>query len=97
LETVSEVPRAEDAGEIGSSSKEGEGDILHAQVDDDAFVDSCLDRILYTVDRNEGSDDSVRHATSHKLASGQVVFLSQAQPYCHRSPQFARYSLLQFE
>jgi hypothetical protein len=66
----------DDAGETGPSNEEGEGNILHAQVDDDAFVDSCLDEILYIVDRNDGSGDSVGRATSYKLVSGQVMFLS---------------------
>ncbi|CAM9600345.1 unnamed protein product [Lampetra planeri] len=65
---------------------------------DEQLVDEALDAALVlAVDPDDKGDGSVGGATAYKLASGDVVFMSQAESYDNRGPHFAEYSALEFK
>jgi hypothetical protein len=63
----------------------------------DSFIDKTLDELLGATGSNSSDDDGIAGATAYKLASGDMVFLSQADSYNHRGNHFAHYSYLEFE
>ncbi len=47
--------------------------------------------------KDENHNEFCGGANSYKTTYGKVVFLTQAESYHHRGPEFANYSQLEFE
>ncbi len=80
------APRAHNSSESTSSKK-----------DTNEYAHSCLDAVLAAVAKDDEHNETCGGTNSYKIAEGQVVFLTQAESYCHHGPAFANYSQLEFE
>ncbi len=47
--------------------------------------------------KDDDHDEFCAGTNSYKTTDGKVVFLTQAESYCHRGLAFAHYSQLEFE
>jgi hypothetical protein len=61
------------------------------------YAQSCLDAVMAAVAKDDEHNETCGGTNSYKTAAGQVVFLTQAESYCHRGPAFADYSQSEFE
>ena len=61
------------------------------------YAHSCLDAVMAAVEKDDEHNETCGGTNSYKTAEDQVVFLTQAESYCHRGPVFADYSQLEFE
>jgi hypothetical protein len=61
------------------------------------YAHSCPDAVMAAVAKYDEHNETCGGNNSYKTAEGQVMFLTQAESYCHCGPAFAEYSQLEFE
>jgi hypothetical protein len=69
----------------------------HLTDENNEYAYSCLDVVMEAVWKDDDHDEFCGGANSYKTTDGQVVFLTQAEPYHHRGPAFAHYSQSEFD
>ena len=61
------------------------------------YAHSCLDAVMAAVEKDDKNNETYGGTNSYTTAEDQIVFLTQAESYCHRGPAFEHYSQLEFE
>jgi len=65
--------------------------------DTNEYAHSCLNAVMAAFSKDDEHNETCGGMNSYKTPEGKVVFLTQAELYCHRGPVFADYSQLEFE
>jgi hypothetical protein len=65
--------------------------------DSNEYAQSCLDAVMVAVPKDDQHNDTCGGTNSYKTVEGKVIFLTQAESYCHSGLAFANYSQLEIE
>jgi len=62
--------------------------------DTNEYAHSCLDAVMAAFSKDNEHNETCGGTNSYKTPEGKVVFLTQAESYCHCGPVFVNYSQL---
>jgi len=65
--------------------------------DTNEYAHSCLDAVMAAFPKDDEHNETCGGTNSYKTPEGTVVFLTQAESYCHCGPVFVNYSQLEIE